>query len=393
MEAAILGAVPTGRSPAMSNLRPVLGKRPSAAGEMASAIAEGVSQTSWAAAPGAVSAFVSTMPARMMNDRVSIRDSGLSTTDQQTDEVIAHPLVIRPFHVHRWERDYVPGTLLFTNRKEPPSRSRAMPAAASIPVLNYLAELWAIRRERQLRDPSARLPLEEEPEDYSPADGHDFAQKWNAASVFYTKSGGSDRLDRPGAREHCISTVAMGRVPATFNIFGEFIQRGAVLYTVAKDYPPTRREFIDPRGAVVADRPVFPEPFFQIRGCTDRTMGFLPHVTDPAYGLAEACDTDYVRRQQRIARDYVEFDFDEYGNPVSVRHADSLADSAAAQVQEAGASLPDIIYAAYMEGDTRRIGVASYVNGPNPTARELAEAHRVSSVMHRLQQVQLFAGI
>lgn len=397
-------SLPSAGSSKMTTIRPSLKRElPAATPALAAAIAGPVLASSFAGGSRYIAPFAGALPGRMA-EGMSVVNAGYSTTDQQTDEVIAQPLIMRSWHPHPWERSFVEGTSLFVNRKEPWAGTQGLHAVASIPVLNYFSELAAMHRTKQLarplRPPGAagrrQVPALVDDE-YAAVDPADFAQKWNYIGTAAGDQGAGGVANRSvsvyRAREKMINENPYGRVPGVFCLFSEQPRRGERLYFITREYEASQANFTDPDGSVIAGRAEFPAPFMQTRGMTDQSAGFAAHCTigaDLASGDGPFVgDVDYIRRQHRIAHDWTEFDWsEETGELVVVRQP--VEDEG---VQAAVDAVPDTVYEAYMEGDVKYVGVARQLIGEGPSAKHLADAHRDHNRMRTLATLELWAGI
>ena len=70
---------------------------------------------------------------------LTVVNTGLSTTNAQTDEIITQPIFAKPFR-QGWEQDYVENMPLFSNRAEVDATSAQMYTVASPQVINFALE-------------------------------------------------------------------------------------------------------------------------------------------------------------------------------------------------------------------------------------------------------------
>jgi len=335
---------------------------------------------------------------------LSVVNTGFSTTDAQSDEVISQPIYAKAFR-EAWHQDYVNETPLFCSRKEPETNSLQMYTVASPQVLNFGLELQSIKRTRALLNPGAAADFEETLWSL----GHmmaesaaDFGDKWNYLGPMtgFLDAGvhSSDASVRRAQNAERMLNFSIYNRARIFNFFGDNVVKGDYLFWCVKAYDVSRlKNFLDPRGHAVAARRQFPAHEMQVMGASSRYIHAPTHnsayepVTGPdSFTDPGKSDTDYTARIAKLATDFRPIDFDEYDRPSfrAMNDADAVA--------EAVRAVPELVYEAYLEGywydcrvrartrlilslfDTHsmKVGYARAKEGRNPTESALLEAHR-----------------
>ena len=349
----------------------------------------------------------STLPAEM-RDRVTQIDAGVSTLDAQTDEVMVHQILIQPYlRHHAWEQALTEFTPLFVNR-DPRSRGpcKGIYRVSSIPILNAILEAGeaAVGRGRRvkvqgeaLKNASALF------HDYSSlvtnADGslcnavevmdaNNFLgvmiASINAGGIY--SSDGAVRMAQGYQRQIGYSRVLRVEVA---NFFSPDARPGDRIYLVARDTDTSGYDaLLDPSGVSFARRSAFQASSLQITGMTDRGGGILPHASSctsaDRYWADAGCadpgraDIDYMRREHAVAQEFTHFDFD-VDNEEDVFRVRNLVGQEG--IQEAVASVPQLVYEAYMEGAAVALGVVRTTVGKQGTAQQIARAHRSHGAM------------
>jgi len=405
---ALNGALPSGESRGMQQIRPNLAAKreldaPRAnpvSVDLGNVLASKIMGSSFAGNRSSVSEIAQSLPGSL-GQSMSVVDTGYSTQDQQTGEVITTPLVIRPWFQDGWERTFIEGTTLFTNLAEPwTGNAKGMHAAASVPILNYFSERAARTAAAERKNAGrgagravVRAHGRVNVDDYSARDAQDFDRKWALAGTMTSdmKSNTSMR-----SRERMIGVAAYGRVPKVFNMFGENVRPGERLYFVTKRYPAASSSYVAPDGTTQAQYTSFPEPFLQTRGATDSGYGFIPHCTQHpgsvsgAHGGPREPDRDSVDFERTLAQEYREYEWDEENDTFMSVVRDIAAEEGQ---QEAVNSAPQFAYEAYEEGSVKFVGVAKTLTGHAPSAKGLSEAHRDINRMVKLQTVEVWGGV
>lgn len=366
--------------------------------DLGNALASKIMRTTFSGDRTAVAPVVQSLPGGM-GASMSVVNTGFSTMDQQTGEIMTQPIVIRPWFQDGWEKTFIPGTSLFVNNAEPwTGNAKGMHAAASVPILNYFSERGARAKAGgkgagPFSGPRSRANVD----DYSAFDEQDFARKWSHVGVMTTdmKSDASWR-----ARERMIGVSTFGRQGKVFNLFGENVRPGDRLYYVTKRYPAASSAFIAPDGTTQAQYTSFPKAFLQTRGATDKGAGFVPHCTDHPGSVGGGggasgddpsdADRDSWEADCRLAQEYREYEWDEEGGTF-MAVVRNIAEEEGRQ--EAVASAPELVYRAYQEGHVTYVGVAKTLMGHPPSQKTLAEAHRNIHRMVKLQTIELWAGV
>ena len=114
---------------------------------------------------------------------LNVVNTGFSTTDAQTDEIITQLVYARPYHQH-WEQGFVNNTTLFANRTEHIFDTPNVHTVADVPILNFLCELSdTIQKQRNYAPRGNALEvLSEMSQIYEallPTSSADFWAKWN----------------------------------------------------------------------------------------------------------------------------------------------------------------------------------------------------------------------
>jgi len=346
---------------------------------------------------------------------MTVVNTGFSTTDAQTDEIITQPIFAKPFP-QGWEQDYVEHTPLFCNRVEPELTSMSMHTVASVQVLNFALELGDLTRSRNAV--MARAGIDEQLEemheylrymipsvDRRTGDTHlaqDFARKWNYLGPMTTfqdagihSSVAAERRAQGAQRMLGYSVFNRAKV---FNMFSPHVSKLDAMYFVCKETDVSHlKNFIDPRGQAVVARTTFPATALQVTGFSDSGSAFPPHntsynplsgpdsFTDPAAG-----DRDYIARAHRIAQDYKPLELDANDEPTFTPAAKIAQQYGRSSVQEILAEVPQLVYDAYMEGTVKKIGYARHFEGRRPSDAAIKEGLRSHDAMKMLQVIEIY---
>lgn len=305
-------------------------------------------------------------------DGLTVVDTGFSTYDVQTDEIISQPIMTKPFR-EAWQQDYVNETPLFCSRQEPETNALQLYTVASPPVLNFGLELKTLARSRALLDPNAADGLEEmmwSLAHMSASTAADFGEKWNYLGPMtgFLDAGvhSSDASVRRAQNAERVLNFSIYNRARIFNFFGPNVVKGDYLFWCVKEYDVSRlRNFLDPRGHAVQARRQFPARELQIMGASSRHIHTAAHntsydpvsggdgFTDPLekyitnkYGSSWNGDMDYTARIAKLARDFAVIDWDEETDCPRVHQdgADAM-DSPQQRVEASG--VPQLVYEAY----------------------------------------------
>ena len=344
---------------------------------------------------------------------MTVVNTGFSTTDAQTDEIITEPIFVKPFP-QGWEHDYVEHTPLFCNRVEPELTSMSMHTVASVQVLNFVLELGDLTRARnaivaragvgdeltELRDYFNYMIPSVDPArpDYDLS--QDFARKWNYLGPMTSfkdagvhSSNAAVRRSENAQRMLGFSVFNRAKV---FNLFSPTLSKLDSMYFVCKEMDVSHlKNFPDPRGQAVVARTSFPATALQVVGFSDKDSAFPVHNSayDPLSGPDSfkdpaAGDRDYVARAHRIAQEYKPLELDEETGQVRFR---AIGDGGGGDViNDHLRSTPEIVYQAYMEGTVKKVGYARHFEGRRPSPSAIAEAHRSHDAMKSLQVVEIY---
>jgi len=398
-----------GDDPRMSDVLVDTGKRPlSSSSDFVSSIMAGVAEKRRFTGGEGLGAFRAAMPAEM-SERLSVVDTGFSTTNAQTDQMINVPIALKAF-TEAWHQDYVEQTPLWCSRVEPDTHSLSLYTVASPAVLNFGLELRAAAAAVAGVAPDLRARIEDHT--YSlgrlmPTTGDEFGEMWNFLGPMtgFLDSGlhSSNAQVRAAQNAERMLTYSIFNRARIFNFFGSHLVKGDYIYFCAKNYDLTHmRNIVDPRGhAVAARRGRDTESALQVMGASSRHIhtsthnsSYTPEIgpdsfTDPARG-----DADYVARLKKVALDY---------NPVEVREDGSLRFVYSDKESQAQAVLalsgdvntradevPQLVYDAYMEGYCQKVGYVRAKEGRDPTDTAIAEGHRSHEAMKKLQSLTIY---
>jgi len=92
-----------------------------------------------------------------------------------------------------------------------------------------------------------------------------------------------------------------------------------------------------------------------------------------------------MERARRLAQDYTPLEITDNDD---VRYVTALAEDD--DISEALRTTPEIVYRAYMEGRTYKVGIARSFEGRRPSPKAIAEAHRSHAAMKQLQTVEIY---
>jgi len=326
---------------------------------------------------------------------MTVVNSGISTVDSQTDEIITQLVMVKPFP-QRWEQGYVEKTTLFASRSEEMFGLPNVHTVADVPVMNFLLELGSLAKRQYAFAPRGNMVSELADmftrfKDLIADSGEDWAAKWNLLGPMTTfQDAGIHSSYEPARRaqgaERMLGYSVYNRA-LTFNLFAPELQRGQQLFYVCKDVDMSDSpNFLDPHGNAVVARTAYPAFVPQVVGFTDKQAAFPFHntsyrsdeFTDPREG-----DLDYVRREHRLRQEYCEYEVDDETGRVHMR--DCAADDKEI--------VPQIVYDAYMIGSVKRLGLARYTEGRAPTEAEIRRAHRSQERMKLLQTVEIYRGL
>jgi hypothetical protein len=387
-----------GEDKRMSDVRPDMNKRSLAStSDFVSTMMMGTLNKRRFTGDQGLGAFRASMSGQLAQG-LSVTNTGFSTTDVQTDQVISQPIFAKAFK-EAWQADYVEMTPLFCSSQEPETSSLQMYTVASPAVLNYGLEAQTIRRTRAILNPAAAADFEETAWSlgHLQADSAmDFAMKWNYLGPMTGFSDGdvhsSDASVRAASNAERLLNYSVFNRARIFNMFGPDLVAGDYLFWCIKEYDVSRnRNHLDPRGVSKAARRRFPAYELQVMGASQHFIhtGIHNSSYDPISGPdsftdPSESDLDYISRAARLAADYRPIDIDEYDR--AVVRADGADGSVADRLDET----PQLIYDAYMEGYCMKVGYARAKNGRDPTVSALAEAHRSHNEMKKLQALTIY---
>ena len=329
-------------------------------------------------------------------------NTGFSTTDAQTDQIITQLVFARPFP-QRWEQGYVEKSALFANRSEATFGVLGMHTVADVPVLNFLLELGALQSRQQTLVPRAGIVTELDQlaarfGELTATTAAEARDRWNFLGPMTTFQDAGihssmEPVRRAQGAERMLGWSVFNR-SHTFNLFGTHLKRGDQLYYVCRDYDMSPyQHFVDPHGNAVVARSSYPAQALQVRGFSESSAAFPPPSTyDPKEGPdsfknPHDGDADYVRRAHKMAAEWKPIKAD--GDGVPVRDA-SVTDET---VQSIVASIPQVVYNAYMTGTVYRVGIARHTEGRAPTEAQILDAHRSQEKMKLLQTVEIYRGL
>ena len=357
----------------------------------------------FSAADSSLGPFRSSLPASLAAALTSI-DTGFSTEDAQTDQIMRQSLTIKPF-AQRWEQDYVQMTPIFVSRIEPETYGRAFYSAFSPAVLNFGMELKAVRATVAAQTPALAAALKNDKwtlDKLMPTTGEEFDKMVNFmgamdvsqdAGVFY-----SDATKRRGQGAERTITYSVYDRERIFNMFSPSMRRGEFIFfrvgEVDLSYLPN---YLDPQGsAVAARRSNDTLRALQVVGGSSRhqhvairNSGYDPvtgpdSFTDPREG-----DVDYIARVTKLAKDfkYQEVDVDEVSGEL-IWHKFTREEADA--ISEAERSASQLTYEAYLEGAVKSVGYFRSSNGPAPSQDAILMGHRSHNAMKELQAITVY---
>ena len=332
-------------------------------------------------------------------------NTGFSTTDAQTDEIITQLVFARPY-AQGWEQGFIAKTPLFCSRQDANFGVPGLYTVADVPVLNFMLELGSLLDQEQqavVERGAIVTELSNLADQFKPhtaSTAQEWRNRWNWLGPMTTFQDAGPHSSIEGERrvqgaERMLGYSVYNRA-LTFNLFAPDLHRGDNLYWVCREYDMSdAQHFVDPTGeAIVARASGARAQALQVRGMSCRTCPFPPPSTRyaPTTGpdsIADpnASDADYVRRYKAAARwrEYVPNGRDELTNEVRFREAD--------EVSEEVRNMPDHVYEEYMLGTVIRVGRVRYLEGRNPTTRQILAAHRDQSKMKLLQTVEIYKGL
>jgi len=331
---------------------------------------------------------------------LTVVNTGLSTTDQQTDEIITMPIFAKPFR-QGWEQDYVENMPLFCNRAEIDATSAQMYTVASPQVINFALELGELTRQRNAivgRSGVANelVELAEYIEYMTAETPQQFAERWNYLGPMTSfKDAGvhssSAAVRRAGGAQRMLGFSVFNRCKS-FNVYSPTLRKGQYCFFACKERDVSRyRNFVDPRGEAVVARSTYPATALQLYGFSEKDSPAGPYAStayDPTTGPDSfkdplEGDRDYIARARRLAQQYKPIEYDEASD--TVRFVTDRDET----VQNLLEETPEIVYRAYMEGWVKRAGVARHFEGRAPTSSAIADGLRSHSAMMLLQTVEL----
>jgi hypothetical protein len=332
---------------------------------------------------------------------LTVVNTGLSTTNAQTDEIITQPIFAKPFR-QGWEQDYVENMPLFSNRAEVDATSAQMYTVASPQVINFALELGDLTRARNAIVGRAGVANElvelAEYLEYMTAETPaQFADRWNYLGPMTTfKDSGvhssSSAVRRVGGAQRMLGFSMFNRCK-TFQCFAPNVQKGQYLFFGCKEQDVSHlRNFVDPRGEAVVARTTYPATALQVYGFSEKDAPSGPYAStayDPKVGPESfkdplAGDRDYVSRATRMTQEYKPIEIDPVTDKIRFVQTD-----APDLVSEMLRETPEIVYRAYMEGWVKRVGVARHFEGRAPTRSAIAEAMRSHDKMKLLPVVEV----
>lgn len=340
--------------------------------------------------------------ASQLADSMNVIDTGYSTTDAQSDEMITQPIAVKAF-AQRWQQDYVEMTPLFCASQEPTTSALNMHTVASPQVLNMGLELKAIFDQRAPLEPSSSF---DDMEDLATTlastqikTAVEFGDKWNYLGPMtgFLDAGvhSSDATKRAAQNAERMLTFSIFKRARIFNFFGEDLVKGDYLFwqVGARDMS-FLRNFVDPRGQALAARRKLFDPQLQIFGASQRQLHTPVHnssydFTGDAFTNPRDSDVDYMQRIERLARDFDVIEFDDVFADAPRLKYGTGADKER-QKKELLEEVPSLVYDAYMEGYCMKVGYARSLTGRAPTLGELREAHRSMEAMKKLQAVTIY---
>lgn len=333
---------------------------------------------------------------------LNVVNTGFSTTDAQTDEVITQCVFARPY-AQGWERNFIEQSPLFASATEPIFGMNEVYTVADPPVMNYLLELGDLTDKAQAFAPRAGIGAELDMQSRRfkhliPRSAEEWAVMWSFLGPMTTVEdgsvpyGGSSLTNHIAGTERLLGYSVYNRA-LTFNLFGTRLRRGDQLYYDCKEVDLSKsRNFVDPAGNAVVARTSYHPRALQVIGYTDSQAPFP--VGNTSYDDADArpreADLDYVRRAHRMAQEY---------RPMVWREDETLPEGgelAYRRLDEDAANpdnAPAIIFDAYMIGEAKKVGTARHFLGRAPTDAQIAEGLRSQSAMMQLQTVEIYRGI
>jgi len=286
-----------------------------------------------------------------------------------------------------------------------------MHTVASVPILNFVFELGALTSSRNALVSRAgvaddllaqreyleyMVPMATSSDDPTASLAEAAAEKWSYLGPMHTFLDADRHSSNPAVRraqgaQRMINWSVFNR-SKTFNMFSPELRKGDHMFYTIKEIDVSHiKDFVDPRGSAVVARTTFPARALQVVGFTERDAPIAFHDTsyDPIDGVAftepGAEDFDYMERARRLAQDYSPIEIDD--NDV-VRFVSTGGEADA--VAEALRQTPELVYRAYMEGRTYKVGIARSFEGRRPSKKAIAEAHRSHSAMKQLQTVEIY---
>jgi len=286
-----------------------------------------------------------------------------------------------------------------------------MHTVASVPILNFVFELGALTSSRNALVSRAgvaddllaqreylehMVPMVASSDaDPTSSLAEAAAEKWSYLGPMHTfldsdRHSSSASVRRSQGAQRMINWSVFNR-SKTFNMFSPELRKGDHMFFAIKEVDVSHiKDFVDPRGSAVVARTTFPARALQVVGFTERDAPIAFHDTsyDPIdnanFTEPGAEDLDYIERARRLAQEYAPIEiFDD-----EVRFVTSNSESDA--VAEALRQTPELVYRAYMEGRTYKVGVARSFEGRRPSLNAIAEAHRSHSAMKQLQSVEIY---
>jgi len=343
----------------------------------------------------AVAPMRSALPQQLARG-LNVVNTGFSTTDAQTDEVITQCIFARPFP-ERWEQGFCEQTALFASAAEKMFGIPNVHTVADVPTLNYLLELGDLTDKGTAQNNAYEVRSELDRlagryDDLVARTAGEFSEKWNFLGPMTTVLDNAphssfESVRRAHGSERMLGYSIFNRA-RTFNLFDEHIKSGDQLFFVCKEvdlYDP--QQFLDPRGNPIVTRTAYPSRALQVQGLAESGSSFAAHNTNTDDSIEPAArDLDYMQRQARIKNEFRSYDFDP--DTESMRLVTNPDD-----VQELMESVPETVYDAYMCGSVVRVGVARSKEGRAPSAMQIREAHRSQEKMKLLQTVNLWRGL
>jgi hypothetical protein len=339
----------------------------------------------------------------------TLLDTGLSTSDAQTDQRIRQTIMVKPY-AKGYEQNFAEGSTLFCHKRERLNDRPGIHTVADVPTLNYFNELAADRAhafangalQGAAREAAVRgLRLHGSHLGFT--DPHRFKATWawigNMASS--TRSGAGEVVTGVQAADtqRTVSVSCLDRSYA-FNLFGERVRRGHQLFFTLKPRDVSgNRGLVDPRGvAVPGGRPGAAQYALQLQGFSDfeapphdsSCADMVSFARAPA-GAPHDEDADYVERAHRMVTEYKHIEWDESTDQLVVK---SVLEHAGGDVQEARNEVNEIVYTAYMTGcRPYHLGVARDTVGRPVGEERRARAHRSQREMITLPLVEMYTGV